>query len=65
MNPEELQEAYYIINKEFDELLIIARELAAKHIKGNIACTACAAVKYMGGVEHNSGCPVLRLEKFK
>jgi hypothetical protein len=46
-------------------ILAIARELAAKHIRGQNACTCCGAVGYMGGMEHNAGCAVKRLDEFK
>ncbi len=53
------------VSKQLDAIRAIARELAAKHIRGKNACTCCGAVGYMGGMEHNAGCAVKRLEEFR
>ncbi len=53
------------LEDQLNECLILARELAAKHVRGTGACTACYAAAYMGSLKHNDNCPVLRLEAFK
>lgn len=47
------------------EIVAIARELAAKCVRGQNACTACGSCFYLGSFAHNEGCPVLRLEAFR
>lgn len=51
--------------QSFQDVLAIARELAAKHIRGTKACTACGAAAYMGTLVHNEGCVVKKLEDFR
>lgn len=46
---------------DLETLRSLAQELAAKHVRGDVACTACAAVYYGGGLKHNDFCPVARL----
>jgi len=47
----------------YAKLRSIAHELAAKHIRGDVACTACAAICYGGGLKHNDGCLVVKLQQ--
>lgn len=50
--------------EDYDKLLGIARELAAKCVRGSNACTACGACAYLGALEHNAGCLVKQLEAY-
>lgn len=61
----ELKELMSAVQGERDHFRAIARELAAKHVRGTKACSACGAVAYMGTLAHNEGCAVQRLEALK
>lgn len=49
--------------EDYKELLKIARELAAKHIRGN-TCTFCGSAAYNAPGAHNQGCKVKELENY-
>lgn len=51
--------------ERYAALLEIAKELASRCLRGDRACSACAAIGYMGAVEHNQGCAIVRLREFE
>lgn len=60
-----LRSDHLLLQRDIKELLAIASELAAKHLRGAKACTACGSAAYMGTLQHNEGCCVKRLEAFQ
>ncbi len=60
---EDEEVAWEICVQERDAILTIARELAAKHMRGGQCCTCCAAPPYMGNWSHADGCAVKRLDE--
>jgi len=50
------------LREDKETILAIARELAAKHMRGNQCCTFCGAPPYMQAWTHADGCAVKRLQ---
>lgn len=53
------------LKEDYAKLLVIARDLAAKHMRNNV-CTFCgSAYNAKGTMEHNPGCQVKALEAYQ